>query len=260
MNRQYSLAGIGFVLAISLMPQPATRVHAQASDPKDDGQVTFNRDIAPIMFQSCARCHRAGESGPFPLLTYEDVKKHARQIQTVARTRFMPPWLPEPQALKFADQLRLPDEQIASIKKWIEEGAPEGNPAELPPQPKFVEGWQLGQPDLVLKAAKPYLLPASGSDMYWNFIFPVPIDRTRWVKAVEIRPPPCTTRIFSSTACRIPARRKRNRARVLKAWRSKSNRKPSIPTAIFYFGSPAQFRTLSRKEWRCVWTKELTWY
>jgi len=188
MNRQYSLAGIGFVLAISLMPQPATRVHAQASDPKDDGQVTFNRDIAPIMFQSCARCHRAGESGPFPLLTYEDVKKHARQIQTVARTRFMPPWLPEPQALKFADQLRLPDEQIASIKKWIEEGAPEGNPAELPPQPKFVEGWQLGQPDLVLKAAKPYLLPASGSDMYWNFIFPVPIDRTRWVKAVEIRP------------------------------------------------------------------------
>ena len=100
----------------------------------------------------------------------------------------MPPWLPEPQALKFADELRLPDEQIATIRKWVEEGAPEGSPADLPPQPKFAEGWQLGQPDLVLKAARPYQLPASGSDMYWNFIFPVPIDRTRWVKAVEIRP------------------------------------------------------------------------
>ena len=100
----------------------------------------------------------------------------------------MPPWLPEPQVREFADESRLSDEQIATIKRWVEEGAPEGNPADLLPQPKFVEGWQLGQPDLVLKAAKPYVLPASGSDMYWNFIFPVPIDRTRWVKAVEIRP------------------------------------------------------------------------
>jgi tetratricopeptide (TPR) repeat protein len=100
----------------------------------------------------------------------------------------MPPWLPEPQALKFADESRLSDEQLATIKRWVEEGTPEGKPADLPPQPKFVRGWQLGQPDLVLKTAKPYTVPASGSDMYWNFIFAVPIDRTRWVKAVEIRP------------------------------------------------------------------------
>ena len=84
----------------------------------------------------------------------------------------MPPWLPEPQPLKFADEWRLSDEQIAIIEKWVEEGALEGNPADLPPQPKFAEGWQLGQPDLVLKAPKPYQLLASGSDMYWNFIFP----------------------------------------------------------------------------------------
>ena len=100
----------------------------------------------------------------------------------------MPPWLPEPQAVKFADEQRLSGEQIATIKKWVEAGAPEGSPADRPPAPKFVEGWQLGQPDLVLKAATPHLLPASGSDLYWNFIFPVPIDRTRWVRAVEIRP------------------------------------------------------------------------
>jgi len=66
-------------------------------------QVTFNRDVAPIIFHSCARCHRSGESGPFALMTYEDVKKHARQIEIVTGTRFMPPWLPDPQRLKFAD-------------------------------------------------------------------------------------------------------------------------------------------------------------
>ena len=189
MNRSHALAGIGVVLAIVLALRPGAGVHAQSMpERKDDRQITFNRDIAPIIFLSCARCHRPGESGPFSLLTYDDVKKHARQIEAVTRTRFMPPWLPEPQALKFADEWRLSDEQIAIIEKWVKEGAPEGNPADLPPQPKFAEGWQLGQPDLVLKATKPYQLLASGSDMYWNFIFPVPIDRTRWVKAVEIRP------------------------------------------------------------------------
>jgi tetratricopeptide (TPR) repeat protein/mono/diheme cytochrome c family protein len=189
MTRPYSLIGTGFVLTIVLALRPGADIHAQAAgDRKDDWQVTFSRDIAPIVFQSCARCHRPGESGPFPLLTYDDTKRHARQIDTVTRTRFMPPWLPEQQALKFADESRLSDSQIATIRKWVEEGTPEGNPADLPPPPRFVEGWQLGQPDLVLKAEKPYLLSASGSDMYWNFIFPVPIDRSRWVKAVEIRP------------------------------------------------------------------------
>jgi Flp pilus assembly protein TadD len=189
MNRPHALAAIGVVLAIALGLRVGAGVHAQSlPERKDDRQITFSRDIAPIIFQSCARCHRPGESGPFSLLTYDDVKKHARQIEAVTRTRFMPPWLPEPQALKFADEWRLSDEQIAIIEKWVKEGAPEGNPADLPPQPKFAGGWQLGEPDLVLKAAKPYQLLASGSDMYWNFIFPVPIDRTRWVKAVEIRP------------------------------------------------------------------------
>jgi tetratricopeptide (TPR) repeat protein/mono/diheme cytochrome c family protein len=185
MKRLYSLAGIGFGLAIAVVLCAGTVVGAQSIG---EQQVTFNRDIAPIIFQSCARCHRPGESGPFSLLTYDDVKKHARQIAVVTRDRVMPPWLPEPQSLKFADEMRLSDDEIAAIKKWVDAGTPEGNPADLPPQPKWVEGWQLGEPDLVLKAEKSYQLPAGGSDMYWNFILPVPIDRTRWVKAVEIRP------------------------------------------------------------------------
>ena len=151
-------------------------------------QVTFNRDIAPIIFHSCSSCHRPGEAAPFSLLTYSDVKKHARQIAEVTRARSMPPWLPQPQELKFADEARMTDTEIRRIADWVEQGAVEGDAKDLPPEPKFVEGWRLGKPDLILTASKPFTLPPSGTDTYWNFIFPVPIDRTRWVKAVEIRP------------------------------------------------------------------------
>jgi tetratricopeptide (TPR) repeat protein len=100
----------------------------------------------------------------------------------------MPPWLPEPQQLKFADQQRLSEAEIDRIANWVEQGAVEGDPKDLPPAPKFVEGWRLGKPDRILTATKPFTLPPSGIDTYWNFIFPVPIERTRWVKAIEIRP------------------------------------------------------------------------
>jgi Tfp pilus assembly protein PilF/mono/diheme cytochrome c family protein len=156
--------------------------------PSAEAPVTFNRDIAPIMFRSCSSCHRPGEAAPFSLLTYSDAKKHARQIADVTRSRAMPPWLPEPQELKFADEMRLPDAEINLIRRWVEQGAVEGNAADLPSPPKFVEGWRLGEPDLILNAEKPLTLPPQGTDTYWNFIFHVPIDETRWVKAVEIRP------------------------------------------------------------------------
>ena len=151
-------------------------------------QVTFNRDIAPILFHSCAICHHPGEAGPFPLLTYADAKGRGRQIVAVTAKRYMPPWLPEPQELKFADELRLSYEQIALIQKWVDEGEVEGSPKDLPVAPRFTPGWQLGHPDKIVEAEKPYTLPASGSDMYWNFIFRSPVDSTRWLKAIEIRP------------------------------------------------------------------------
>ncbi len=156
--------------------------------PQQAPALTFNHDIAPVVYRSCSRCHRPGEAGPFPLLTYADVKSHARQIVTITRKRIMPPWLPDPQDWKFADELRLSGDEIGLFQKWVDQGTVEGNPADLPSQPKFVEGWQLGKPDLVLTAEKPFQLPPSGTDMYWNFIFRLPIEETRWAKAVEIRP------------------------------------------------------------------------
>ena len=169
----------------SLSGKPARQASSGA---EHDEQVTFNHDIAPIIFQSCSTCHRPGEAAPFSLLNYSDVKKHGRQIVDVTQNRTMPPWLPQPQKLKFADELRLSDAEIRMIQRWVEQGEIEGNPADLPAPPKFVEGWRLGKPDLVLTASKPLTLPPSGTDRYWNFIFPIPIQETRWVKAIEIRP------------------------------------------------------------------------
>jgi Flp pilus assembly protein TadD len=150
--------------------------------------VTFNRDVAPVVYRSCSSCHRPGEAAPFSLLTYADVKSHARQIAAITHSRIMPPWLPDPQEWVFADELRLSEDEISLFQKWVDQGEVEGTPSDLPPPPKFVEGWQLGKPDLVLTAQKPFQLPAGGTDTYWNFIFRLPIEGTRWARAVEIRP------------------------------------------------------------------------
>jgi Tfp pilus assembly protein PilF len=180
-----SAVGCVFVCAATYVSATLRGPHSRAATPVE---VTFNRDVAPILYHSCAQCHRPGEAGPFPLLSYADAKSHARQIAAVTRSRFMPPWLPEPGELAFADDLRLSEGQIALIQAWVDQGGPQGNPADLPRTPEFQQGWQLGQPDVVIKATKPFVLPTGGSDVYWNFVFRTPVDRTRWLKAIEIRP------------------------------------------------------------------------
>jgi Flp pilus assembly protein TadD len=150
--------------------------------------VTFNKHIAPILFKNCAPCHRPGESGPFSLLTYDDAKKHARQIVAVTKNRYMPPWLPEAGVGKFADERRLSENQIHLIERWVEQGEAQGQASDLPPLPKFAEGWQLGEPDLVLRLPKPYTLAAGSSDVYRNFIYSFPLEAARYVRALEIRP------------------------------------------------------------------------
>ncbi|MDQ3254819.1 MAG: tetratricopeptide repeat protein [Acidobacteriota bacterium] len=152
------------------------------------GTLTFNKDIAPIIFRNCAGCHHPGGAGPFSLVNYQDVRKRAEQIAVVTERRYMPPWLPEPGHGEFADERRLSDKQIEMIRQWIKDGAAEGLSSDLPPVPKFNEGWQLGQPDLVVKMPKAYTLPAGGTDVFRNFVIPIPVTTMRYVKAVEILP------------------------------------------------------------------------
>src|SRR5256884_637453 len=137
------IAGFGTVLS-GKKTESRREVSTQfASTPR--GPVTFSRDVAPIVFQKCAGCHRPGQSAPFALLTYEEIKKHARQIAEVTQRRYMPPWLPEPGYGEFALDRRLGSDQIGIIQQWVAEGTVEGNQADLPPLPRFPEGWQLGK-------------------------------------------------------------------------------------------------------------------
>jgi len=156
--------------------------------PRPKGTLTFSKDVAPIMFNQCANCHRPGQAAPFSLLTYSDVQKRAVQIAEVVARRYMPPWMPAPGYAKFAGERRMSVDQIGLIQQWSDEGAPEGNPADLPAMPQWAEGWQLGQPDLVVTMPKPYALQADGKDVYRNFVVPIPLDKARYVRAVEFNP------------------------------------------------------------------------
>lgn len=150
--------------------------------------VTFSEHVAPIVFQRCLPCHREDESAPFALLTYADVQKRARQIAEVTGSRYMPPWLPSPEHGDFEGSRRLRDEEIETFARWAAAGAPEGDPGKLPPLPPATDGWTLGEPDLVLTLSEPFLVPAEGRDVFQNFVLPIPLERARFVEALELRP------------------------------------------------------------------------
>ena len=125
--------------------------------PPGSPDVTFTRDVAPILFTACASCHRPEGIAPFSLLTYDEAKSHAAAIVAATRDRVMPPWKPEPGYGEFLDERRLTDDQIATLARWLEGGLVEGDRALLPRPPSWTGQWQLGTPDLVLETA-PYTL------------------------------------------------------------------------------------------------------
>jgi len=180
---------VSVFMAILALLHPCARQQNSSSEKKRNiERVTFNRDIAPMVYHYCSPCHRPGEAAPFPLLSYQDTAKFAGQIAYITEKRIMPPWLPAPGELKLAGELRLTDEQISLFREWAKQGAPEGDRSDLPPAPHFTPGWQLGEPDAILHTKKPYTLAEQGVDNYWNFIFRTNFADTRWVRAIEIRP------------------------------------------------------------------------
>lgn len=154
----------------------------------DPTKITFNRDVAPIIYAHCASCHRPEESAPFSLLSYADVAERAEQIVEVTQSRYMPPWLPKDGYGHFSGARQLSQDQIDLLAEWVAQGALEGAPEDLPEAPPFIEGWQLGEPDLVVQMNEPYLLRADGSDVFQNFVLPIPNTSSRFVRAVELRP------------------------------------------------------------------------
>src|SRR6516162_5349765 len=119
---------------------------------------TFNQDIAPIIYKNCAPCHRPGEAGPFPLLTYDDVLKKAKTVAAVTKARYMPPWPADPSYSHFLGERVLTDNEIQLIQNWVAKGSPAGDPATAPPQPQFKRS-TYGTPDLVVKMREPIRIP-----------------------------------------------------------------------------------------------------
>jgi hypothetical protein len=149
---------------------------------------TFNKDIAPILYENCATCHRPGEVAPFSLLTYQDAAKRASLVATVTKKRYMPPWKPEPGYGNFDHVRALTDDQIARIQEWAAAGAPEGDTADKPVVPTFPTGWQAGEPDQVLKFSAPYTVRADGPDQFRCFVLPMNLTKESYVSGAEFRP------------------------------------------------------------------------
>lgn len=152
------------------------------------GNVTYAADVAPVVGQKCQSCHRPGEVGPFPLLSYDDARKHAAMIGEVVGNRRMPPWHADPRHGTFSNDRSLTPRERATILAWVEQGTPLGDPAKLPPQRTFPEGWTVGTPDAVFEIPKPITVPAQGTVEYTYVRVPTRFKQDVWVQAAEARP------------------------------------------------------------------------
>jgi len=155
--------------------------------PRKKGTLTFNKDVAPIVFSHCVVCHRPGEVAPFSLLSYADVKKRAQQIAELTERRYMPPWKADSHG-EFEAENRLTGDQAGVIRQWVDEACAEGEASSLPEKPKFTSGWQLGPPDAELAAEKSFALAASGPDEFHTFLLRTNFPEDRYLSAVEVRP------------------------------------------------------------------------
>ncbi len=186
MRPPFAVGSAALVAALAAGWAGSARGTESAADAGSARPTTFARDVAPILFRSCAPCHRPGGAGPFPLLSYADARERARQIARVTASRFMPPWLPDAGAAPFRGDRRLAADEIARIGRWVGEGALEGDPADLPAAPVFPSGWALGTPDRVVELPAPYELAPEGLDVYRNFVVPLRVRGEQWIEAVEL--------------------------------------------------------------------------
>jgi hypothetical protein len=149
---------------------------------------TYSKDIAPILFKNCAGCHRPGEIGPMPLLSYTQTRPWAKSIREAVALKTMPPWHADAHRGTFSNDRRLTDQERETIIAWADGGTPQGNPKDLPPTPAFAEGWEIGKPDAILAMQKPYLVPASGTIDYQYIEVPTNFTEDKWIQAIQVRP------------------------------------------------------------------------
>jgi len=153
-----------------------------------DKVITFTKDVAPILFKNCAQCHRPDDIAPFSVLSYKDVRPWAKSIREKVISREMPPWHADPKYGNFSNDMRLTEAEIETITGWVDGGAKEGDPREMPPAPILSSTWEIGQPDLVLTMPEMFEIPAGKADDYIYFRVPTNFTEDKWVEAAEFRP------------------------------------------------------------------------
>lgn len=148
---------------------------------------TYNSDVAPILAANCMQCHRPGEIAPISLMSYEEVRPWVNSIRSEILARSMPPWHADRRYGAFSNERQLTDEQIQTIVSWVDAGAPHGDPRLPPLIPEFVDGWQIGQPDIVFSMQEEATIPASGPDFNLNFEVFTSFTADVWVIGAELR-------------------------------------------------------------------------
>jgi hypothetical protein len=149
---------------------------------------TFYRDVLPILQQHCQSCHRTGEIAPMPFVSYRQTFPYARAIARQTAEHHMPPWFADPCCGKFLDDPSLTPAQIAILERWADAKAPAGNPKDAPTSPGWRPGWNISEPDLVLRMPKPVAIPKDGVVEYTYEIVPTDFGEDRWVRMSELRP------------------------------------------------------------------------
>ncbi|MEO7158861.1 MAG: hypothetical protein ABI039_14945, partial [Vicinamibacterales bacterium] len=216
---------------------------------------TFTKDVAPIMFDACVSCHRSGGPGPFPLTTYDEVRRRATQIAQVTRSRYMPPWKVEPAVGHFVGQRLLTDQEITTLDRWAASGTPEGDPTLLPALPPFTDGWLLGKPDLIVKPQAAYSLPAQQADAFRIFAIRLPVTKRTYVTGIEFHPG--NARVVHHANIRVDrtaATRRLDEADPLPGYDGLMPRSAEYPDGHFLGWTPGQIAPLVQPE--LAWTLE----
>src|SRR5262249_8643395 len=151
------------------------------------GSVTYYRDVLPVLQNNCQTCHRPGEVGPFSLMTYKQALNWGSDIREYTQNHKMPPWKPV-EGATFHNERRLSDRDVAALAGWVDGGMPAGDPKDAPPERKFTQGWQLGEPDLVLNVDDDFQIGPGGPDVFRCFVLPTNLTEDRYVTAIELRP------------------------------------------------------------------------
>jgi Flp pilus assembly protein TadD/mono/diheme cytochrome c family protein len=217
--------------------------------------VTFTRDVAPIVFEACVPCHRPNGPGPFPLTTYDEVRRRATQVAQVTRSRFMPPWKVSPGVGHFVGQRLLTDREIATIGEWAASAAPKGDPRDVPPLPAHADGWLLGKPDLIVKPEAAFTLPALQTDAFRIFAIRVPVTKRTYVTGIEFHPG--NARVVHHANIRIDrtaATRRLDEADPLPGYDGLMPRSAEYPEGHFLGWTPGQIAPLVPPE--LAWTLE----